>query len=287
MGSTVDPDTFRTTALDWTEIAVMSGFDWELRLVSDQGRNDGELDGDPSSRSVQNACGTGTRIDGGDADIGLSLNYTWDGSIAHYSGYLLCLQYSNTAGETDWAVPTLTGNVNAINEIYSTPAAPPGPRWESSRTATAQNEDKMLEWTVPVRPPTTNVPRNATGFEQKTIHYREYYQFDHDGDQNTDARRTRVVHPGTAACELTAGTTDGGGQDQWMVNSVPEGNDTLDGFTLNSGADHPSGPRPGERVLVRLCVRATQGSGGAAAALDGPWVIGGAATIKKLPDPGQ
>ena len=286
VGGTVDPDTFRTTALDWTGIAVVGGFDWELRLVRDQGRNDGDLDGDPSNRSVQNACGTGTRIDGGTADIGLSFNYTWDGSIAHYSGYLLCLKYSNsnTTDGTEWAVPTLTGNTSAINEIHSTPAAPPAPRWESGRTATAENGDVTLEWTVPVRPPTTNVPRNATGFDQKTIHYPEYYQFDHDDDQTTDPRRTRVVHPGTAACELTHGTTNGGDQGEWIVDDVPEGDDTLGGFTLNSEAITPL-DHDEERVLVRLCVRATQGSGGAD--LDGPWVIGGAATINKLPDPGQ
>ena len=45
------------TALDWTAVMLKKGFEWELRLVADSGRGDGDLDGSATAKPVQNACG--------------------------------------------------------------------------------------------------------------------------------------------------------------------------------------------------------------------------------------
>ena len=278
-GPSLNDDQDTVTALDWTGIDVKAGFGWELRLVSDPGRNDGDLSGTPGGE-VQAACSAGTFVDQGDADLDLSFNYTWDGSISHYSGYLLCVRYANTAGATAWAVPVGATN---IDEIYTTPAAPPSPTHEASR-ATTDGTTRTLEWTVAVRR-LTDVPRASGGFEAKTIHYPVRY--DHDGVASTDT----VSTPQPTSCDdadITAGPSNWSGgtnPNPWNDNTVTTNITTdLDGIAVNSNAIIIPA-NTGENLNVRLCVRATEHSAGdltdTSDDLPGPWVIGGNATINK------
>ena len=262
------------TALDWTAIEVKDNFEWELRLVSDMGRGDGELSGAPD-KDVQDACDAGAFVDQGDADLDLSFNYTWDGSINAFSGYTLCLRYANTAGSTEWAVP-LDGSSN-LDEIYTPPARPPSPRYESSRSTTSDDGNtRTLVWTVPNRD-SDNVPREFGDFEAKYITYPVRY--DHDGDGATGTSFASTPAPTSCvAQDITDGPSNlGAGTNPWTSADATEAND-LDGIrvtsspiTIPENADHNLG--------VRLCVRATKDSAGGT--LNGPWVLGGGATITK------
>ena len=261
------------TALDWTAVMLKKGFEWELRLVADSGRGDGELDGAPSAKSVQNACDAGTFVDQGDADLDLSINYTWDGAISAYTGYLLCLKYANTRGSTAWGVPGDT----AIDEIYTPPARPPGPRYEASRSTTAPDgSTRVLVWTVANRN-SENVPREASDFEAKYITYPVRY--DHD----TNSDNSLVGTPAPTSCvaaDITAGPRGNtSGTNPWTSADATETND-LDGIRVASAAiTIPE--NDAQNLGVRLCVRATKDSAGND--LNGPWVLGGATTITKKP----
>ena len=264
------------TALDWQTVDVKKGFEWELRLVADSGRGDGDLDGTPGP-AVQAACAAGTFVDQGDADLNLTINYTWDGAISPYTGYLLCLKYANTAGATAWAVPVENGS---IDEIYTPPAAPPSPRYESSRSSTT-GTDRTLVWTVPVRN-STNVPRESRGFEAKIIHYPVRY--DHDGDDTNND----VPTPAPRSCEsddISGGPSNlSGGDNPWDATTTATPTNDLDGITVTSGAiGIPA--NDAYNLGVRLCVRATRGSPGGDTANNGPWIMGGSATITKQPAP--
>ena len=260
------------TALDWTAVMLKKGFEWELRLVADSGRSDGDLGGSATAKPVQNACGGGTFVDQGDADLNLSINYTWDGAISPFTGYLLCLKYANTSGSTAWAVPVTGAN---INEIYTPPARPPAPRYQASRSTTAADgSTRTLVWTVPNRN-SDNVPREFGDFEAKYITYPVRY--DHD----TDNANSLVSTPSPTSC-VAADITEGpsnldGGSNPWTSVDATEAND-LDGIRVTSAAiTIPE--NDAQNLGVRLCVRATKDSAGNA--LNGPWVIGGNATIAK------
>ena len=251
------------TALPWTAIEVKDGFEWELRLVSDPGRGNGELSGEPDD-DLQKACSAGTFVDQGEADLDLSFSYTWDGSIDAYSGYTLCLRYANTAGMTDWAVPLSGSN---LNEIQTPPARPPSPQYSSSRSSTdAAGDNRTLVWTVAVRD-LNNVPRTEAGYEAKTISYPVRY--DHDGVDSTGM----VTTPAPTSCEdgdITAGPSnrDGGGN-PWASAAATDAND-LDGIAVTSG-NFVIPENDAQNLGVRLCVRATQNSADGAA--NGPWVL--------------
>ncbi len=264
------------TALDWTAVMLKKGFEWELRLVADSGRNDGDLDGAPTAKAVQNACGAGTFVDQGDADLNLSINYTWDGAIRPYTGYLLCLKYANTAGSTSWAVP---GSATAIDEIYTPPARPPSPRYEASRSTTAADgSTRTLVWTVPNRN-SDNVPREFGDFAATIIRYP--LRYDHDGDGGTTALRSTPAPTSCAAAKLTEGPSnlETGGNNPWDTTTTTAAiTNDLDGLTVTSTAiTIPE--NAAESLGVRLCVRANKDSAGGT--LLGPWVIGGSATITK------
>ena len=78
-------------------------------------------------------------LDSGLADVTLTgLTQTVDSGIRHFTGYTLCLQYSNDAGTTDWAVPS-TDDTN-LTEIYTTPATPPAPRFDRGTNNDAGTE---------------------------------------------------------------------------------------------------------------------------------------------------
>ena len=265
------------TALDWSAIALKKGFEWELRLVADSGRGDGDLDGAPG-RSVQMACGDGTFVDQGDAAINLSISYTWDGAISPYTGYLLCLKYANTAGSTAWAVP---GTDTAIDEIYTPPARPPAPVYRASRSSTAvDGSTRTLLWTVATWD-SANLPIAAPDFDAKYIWYPVRY--DHDND-NTNSDVSTPVPTSCAAADISAGPSNlDGGTNPWTPvdrTLTAAANNDLDGIKVSSEAiTIPE--NDAHNLGVRLCVRANKDSAGGA--LPGPWVIGGNATITKKP----
>ncbi len=264
------------TALVWTAVMVKKGFEWELRLVADPGRNDGDLDGAPTAKAVQDACDAGTFVDQGDADLNLSINYTWDRAITAYTGYLLCLKYANTAGSTSWAVPGTT----AIDEIYTPPARPPSPRYEASRSTTAADgSTRTLVWTVPNRN-SENVPRELGDFAAKIIQYP--LRYDHDNNDSTALRSTPAPNSCVAA-KLTEGPSalTGGATSPWDASTTTATiTNDLDGLTVTSTAiTIPE--NSAESLGVRLCVRATKDSAGGD--LVGPWVLGGGTTVTKKP----
>ena len=72
------------------------------------------------------------------------LTETVDSGIRHFTGYTLCLQYSNDAGMTDWAVPNDGTN---LTEVQTTPGTPPAPRFDRGTNNDAGTE-RTLAWTV-------------------------------------------------------------------------------------------------------------------------------------------
>ena len=166
----------KTTSLPWTTISVVQDFNYAVRLVADSGRENGMFSGAPTN-ALQNACADGMLLDDGLADVTLAdLTETVDSGIRHFTGYTLCLRYSNDAGTTDWAVPS--ADDTNLTEIQTTPAAPPAPRFDRG-TNNGAGTERTLVWTVPVRN-STDVPREHAGFEALIIHYPVRY--DHDGD---------------------------------------------------------------------------------------------------------
>ena len=174
----------KTTAMTWSTIDVVEDFNYSVRLVADTGRENGMFSGAPTN-ALQKACADGMLLDSGLADVTLTgLTETVDSGIRHFTGYTLCLQYSNDAGTTDWAVPS-TDDTN-LTESHTTPATPPAPRFDRG-TNNGAGTERTLAWTVPVRN-STDVPREHAGFEALIIHYPVRY--DHDGDGGTTALRS-------------------------------------------------------------------------------------------------
>ena len=258
----------KTTSLPWTTINVVEDFNYAVRLVADSGRENGMFSGAPTN-ALQKACADGMLLDDGLADVTLTgLTETVDSGIRHFTGYTLCLRYSNDAGTTDWAVPS-TDDTN-LTEIQTTPAAPPAPRFDRGTTS---GTDRTLVWTVPVRN-STDVPREAAGFEALIIHYPVRY--DHDNDGATALRTT--PNPTVMSCGDNSDDTD----NSWTRVTGPTLGTSLDGVTVTSAAiGIPA--NDAENLGVRLCVRATQDSAGNT--LQGPWRIGGATTITKQAPP--
>ena len=263
------------TTLDWTGIALKQGFEWELRLVADSGRDDGELEGEPG-KAVQAACQAGTFVDQGEPALNLTITYTWDGSISAYTGYLLCLKYANTAGTTAWSVPESS---DEIDEIYTPPAAPRAPRFEASRSTTsADGSSRTLVWTVNTWD-VENVPLASGGFEANVIHYAVRYN--HDGDDAATGTNF-VSTPAPRSCDISEGPSNlqSGGSNPWNSNPAASITNDLDGIRVTS-APIPIPDNNAHDLGVRLCVRANDDSAGNA--VNGPWVIGGNATITKKP----
>ncbi|MDE3261180.1 MAG: fibronectin type III domain-containing protein [Acidobacteriota bacterium] len=269
-GAAVDEDGV-TESMSWSAITLIPDFEWELRLVEDQGRDDGSLTDTSSASDIQKECAAGDHVDNGEADLLLTVGHTVDSGIVHYAGYALCLQYSNTAGSSDWA---------ASDEIYSTPGQPPSPTHQSGRTVTVRDandvrQTEMHTWTVATRDADTTLPREADEYEAKIITYPQYFD-----DSGT---RRATTHPGRDDCDLTGSNV--GGQSQWTFAAVSltTADNTLDGFEFSSIAlTVPDNTQ--ENTLVRVCVRATEVSK-AGTDRDGPWRIGGAVTITKNPAP--
>ena len=269
----------KTTSMTWSTINVAQDFNYAVRLVADTGRENGMFGTTtvPTANALQKACGDGMLLDSGLADVTLAdLTETVDSGIRHFTGYTLCLQYSNDAGETDWAVPNNGAN---LTEIQTTPGTPPAPRYDRGTTA---GTDRTLYWTVPVRN-STDVPREDDGFEVVIIHYPVTY--DHDGDGGTTALRSTPAPTAKTCGDATDEPSNlDGGSNPWNRATTSTLGTSLDGVTVTSAAiGIPA--NEAQNLSVRLCVRATRSSAGGTTVVNGPWRIGGATTITKQPPP--
>ena len=261
----------KTTSLPWTGINVAEDFNYAVRLVADTGRDNGMFGSTtvPANAALQKACADGMRLDDGVADVTLTgLTETVSSGIKHFTGYTLCLQYSNDAGATDWAVPNDGTN---LTETHTTPAAPPAPRFDRG-TNNADGTERTLVWTVPVRN-STDVPRAHDQFEARVIRYP--VRRDHDGDSDTPLRTTPSFT--VKYCGDSSKDSDNG----WTRDTSPTPATSLDGITFTQAITTPD--NTAENLNVRLCVRATRGSAGGDAALNGPWRLGGSTTVTKQP----
>ena len=273
-GTPVDEDGV-TDSMTWTAINLIPDFEWELRLVEDQGRNDGSIEDTSSASDVQKACAAGDHIDDGEADLNLVLSHTKTSGIVHYAGYSLCLKYSNTTGSTNWAVHD--------DEVYTTPGTPQSPVHQNGRKVTVRDandvrQTETLTWTVDTTSSaaTRIVPREADEYEAKIITYPQYFE-----DSGT---RTQTDHPSSQShCDLSG--SDQGEQQQWDFEAVTlaTANNDLDGFNFSSSA-LPVPANDAESLVVRVCVRATEGSK-VGVVRNGPWRIGGGYTVPKNPAP--
>ena len=257
----------KATSMTWETINVVQDFNYVVHLVADSGRDNGMFSS-TAADGIQKACDGGMRLDDGLADVTLTgLTETVDSGIKHFTGYTLCLQYSNDAGSTDWAVPA--------SEVQTTPAAPPAPRFDRG-TNNADGTTRTLEWTVPVRN-STDVPRQAAGFEAIIIHYPVRY--DHDSDSDTALRGT--PNPTVMSCGDSTDDSD----NSWTRVTSPTLGTSLDGVTVTTPTAIAIPDNTAENLSVRLCVRATRSSAGGADVVNGPWRIGGATTITKRAPP--
>ena len=269
-----DNDKAVTTALIWQTIAVVADFDYELKVVADPVRG-GKINGAATdAKVVQAACSAGTRHLSGDSDVNTSFAETSITSgLKVHTGYLLCLRYANTTGDTGWAVPT----DNA--EIFTLPGRPASPRVLTPRIRTTATTEVVV-WHVETRTQ-TNVPRgdadNADDFDAITIVYDETYD---DGNGNGIERSTST--PTAAACDTSATAANG----SWTVAPVTASDIDVDptgivitaaSVTKNTDAEAKGDATTAGQgdIQIRLCVRAKNGT------LNGPWVFGGAREIKR------
>ena len=274
----------KTTSMTWSNIEVIKDFNYAVRLVADTGREDGMFSSTAApTNALQNACANGTLLDDGLADVTLmGLTETVDSGIRHFTGYTLCLQYSNDSGATSWAVPMDGAN---LDEIHTTPGTPPAPRFDRG-TNNPAGTDRTLAWTVPVRN-SADVPREHGGFEALIIHYPVRYDHDGDGaDASPTALRT-TPQPTATTCEDPTDTPSNldGGNNPWTRVSGPDLGTSLDGVTVETPSPIAIPVNTGENLYVRLCVRATRSSAGGTTVVNGPWRIGGATTITKQAPP--
>ena len=269
----------KTTSLPWTGINVVQDFNYAVRLVADTGREDGMFSSTAApTNALQKACADGMLLDDGLADVTLTgLTETVDSGIRHFTGYTLCLQYSNDAGATSWAVPVESDN---LDEIHTTPATPPAPRFDRG-TNNAGGTERTLAWTVPVRN-STDVPREEDGFEALIIHYPVRY--DHDTDTSNSLVSTPAPTATTCGDENDEPSNLDGGSNPWDRTASTTLGTSLDGVTVTSD---PIGipADTGQNLNVRLCVRAIRSSAGGSVVVNGPWRIGGATTITKQAPP--
>ncbi len=266
----------KTTEIEWTDVSVREGFDFEIRFVADPERPERDdrigIDLAATSRTVQNACNAGAVVekDSGDTDLdNLSRSVS---RLQPHTGYLLCMRYSNTAGESAWAVPitndseTAYGdNASVAIEVLTLPAASPSLKYESSKSITAEGSNESLapEWTINTRD-NYEVPRKVDeagdlGFTFKVLH-----------STSPDAKALKV-----ADCAGDAPT--GYGADSSFTAA-----DTTSGITVTV-ADNSAFERLGYQRRVYLCAQTNNNPegvlpvGGGA----GPWAISSEFSVSK------
>ena len=264
-----------TTALTWTTLSITGGFEYEIRVAADPQRDNkihnGINGGDPTpEKDIQTACSAGNFVDQGDADVMFVLDeVTVSSGLRPYTGYLLCWRLANTTGATDWAVPTNNG------ELYTSPGKPSRPNVDSTRTGPGTTADTIdIVWNVPVRND-SNVPRLASGYNQRTISYRE--RWDHDSDTATNS--AALPAPKEDAC----GADDDDLNDEWVRTTVATTPINTNGQGIAVGPVNfaqPAAPNSSSEdyddLRVNLCVQARDGD------RVGPWVMSGAYEVKQL-----
>ena len=257
------------TALTWTDLDVKTPFEYEIRVAADPQRDKDLILGNnataPEMRAVQAACTAGNFVDQGDTDVDFTLDeITVSSGLTPYTGYVLCAKLANTAGSTEWAVPTA--------KLFTHPGQPPRPSVDSARS-----DDTSFVWNVAVRSK-NNVPRQNTGYTAKTIHYNVTFP---DLEDTTPPQRSlTTATPSAKNCE-DAEAPEGKGV--WNATTVPPGSISTDGdgiviksgeIAANEGGDADTKGRD-QRVYV--CVQAKDGDGGDRV---GPWNISSASTVK-------
>lgn len=269
-GVRLNDDNTVASAMTWTDMVLVGGFNWETRLVADPQRRS-EFDVTQATvrtgKDMQAACSDGRAVESGDADVGYTLDEVAVRSgLTAYTGYSLCLRFSNATGQSSWAVPEA--------KLFTHPGQPARPAIDSARsTATS------FVWRVATRN-ATNVPREsgtspAGRFEVRSIHYDVTFQ-----DTSTPPRTVSTATPSAKDCEARTAPTDRG---TWNTDATVGAIGT-DGagivlrvgpVTANVGADANT---RGLDQRVFVCVRAVDG-----ADRNGPWQISGASTVRGVP----
>ena len=272
-GVTLNDEMTVATAMTWTNMVLEGGFNWETRLVVDSQRGP-EFDvTQPAVRTgedMQAACGDGRAVESGDTDV----DYTLDevavrSGLTPYTGYALCLRFSNATGHTTWAVPEL--------KLFTHPGQPARPTIDSARS-----NDTSFVWQVATRN-ASNVPRRsgttpAGRFEVRTIHYDT--TFPDPNDNVEPIRQLTTATPSAKDCEARTAPADKG---TWNTDGTTGTIGTNSAgivlragpFAARAGADTDTRGRD-QRVFI--CVRAVDG-----ADRNGPWQISSASTVKGVP----
>ena len=248
-------------ALKWMTVPLAAGFNWETRLVADPQRSP-RFDGltDITGRSIQAACGEGRLVEAGDSDVMISLDEVVVRSgLQPYTGYFLCLGYSNEAGRSQWAVQT--------TKLYTFPAQPGSAQPDTTRST---NTNKV--WRIATRN-VDNVPREGgdANYEAVTIEYDVTFE---NTDNNNVRTSTRAPKPADCATPTTVPSARGG--EAWASQTVTVTTDPS-GIVLTAPpvtANPASGNTRGIDKRVHLCVRAEDGD------RDGPWRLSAAATVR-------
>ena len=259
-----------TTALEWSDVDLKAAFDYTIRLATDPERpaTDNEIGtgSAATSRSVQSACDAGTIVDEFTPDIDLlNRSVSVDSGLAPHMGYLLCIQASNGAGTSAWAVSIQGdtadyGSDDNVQETFTRPAAPPTPTSAGSTSIpAANNENEKLApaWEIGTRG-VDNVPRNAADFNLMIFE-----------SMTSSAASLRVADCGTAAPDDYAAVT---------LSDQDDVSDGLSGFEVEV-AEANGIERLGYNRKVYLCAQAESGTDNGHGI--GPWNISPVFTVAK------
>ena len=258
------------SALTWTRISLVGGFNWEARVVADPQRRP-QFDVTEAAvltgKEMQAACDAGSLAESGDTDVPYVLDEVAVRSgLTAYTGYSLCVRFSNTSGKTAWAVPGA--------KLFTHPARPARPSIDRVRSG-----DTSFVWQVTTRN-NHNVPREnddtdaTTGFLAKTIVFDVTFP-----DPANSARNLTTATPSAKDCEAATAPTDRG---TWTPGPAIA-HDTIgtdsSGIVIRSGtirANPASGEDKGLDKRVYLCVQAIDGG------RKGPWNISAPETVKGI-----
>ena len=282
---TQDVDKNVTKELEWSDVDLKAGFDYEINLAADPERPTAdnkigassaapERTTPATSRAVQSACDAGREVDSFTPDIDLADRTVSVGNLAPHTGYLLCLRASNGAGTSAWAVSIQgdddngygndTDNDSNVQETYTRPAAPPRITSAGSESTPADgndNEKLAPAWEIGTRN-VNNVPR-----EEEDFNVTVYFQ------NAAGAAALRVAACGSAQDDLEGYAL--------IANGDLKKTDGLAGFEVEVTAAGAI-ERWGYTRKVYLCAQAD--SNGDAADADkgvGPWTISSVFDVAK------
>ena len=268
-----------TTALTWTNLAIVEPFEYEIRLVADS-RRDNEFNlastDSEDMEAVQDACSDGAFVDQGDTDVSFTLDeVSVSSGLRPYTGYALCWRMANTTGATEWAVPT--------TKLMTRPGRPPSPRIDSSRTEIVDASETVV-WRLAVRNqesvPRTDATGGTANYVAWMVSYNETYRV-------TGATSNRST-PGPKVADCEDRPTDPNDDadhtgDDWTWAQLTTMGTDNNGISITSSAitRNPALPDPANTdttgdTRVAVCVRAQDG-----ADFTGPWVLSGTHEVKR------